>query len=128
MKFEDVWSHQNMTCSHSRATCSSTSQCCVNNYCLCTTMFINKSTSTCGHRELLELIAVRLVRRNFELTIEVSQLEKVKFCLYPDFCRNRHASPSSTSTPNFKLQDYLEVPDRDAQREALFSSVLSYER
>ena len=33
---------------------------------------------------------------------------------------NRLASPSSTSTPNFKLQDYLEVPDRAAQRQALF--------
>ena len=38
------------------------------------------------------------------------------------------ASPSSTSTPNFKLQDYLEVPDRAAQRQPLFSSVLCYER
>ena len=54
----------------------------------------------------------------------MSLLEKVKYCLYPDFCRNRLASPSSTSTPSFKLQDYLEVPDHDraAQRQALFSS------
>ena len=50
----------------------------------------------------------------------MSQPEKVKFCLYPDFCRNRLASPSSTSTPNFKLQDYLKVPDCAAQRQALF--------
>ena len=55
----------------------------------------------------------------------MSQPEKVKFCLYPDIYRNKLASPSSTSTPNF---DYLEVPDRAAQRQALFSSVLSYER
>ena len=60
--------------------------------------------------------------------LAVSQPEKVKFCLHPDFCRNRLASPSSTSTPNFKLKDYLEVPDHAAQRQALFSSVLSYER
>ena len=58
----------------------------------------------------------------------MSQVEKVNFCLYPHFCINGLASPSSTSTSIFKLQDYLEVPDCAAQRKAIFGAVLSYER
>ena len=50
----------------------------------------------------------------------MSQPEKVSFCLYPDFCRNRLDSPSSTSTLIFKLQNYFEVLDRAVQRDKFF--------